>query len=479
MKLKQFYQQTHDLIQLLKVQFPHITVQMLTLAFCRSTPNFIVLFGYSRILDLLLTSQFQEAIQIVAIMLVSSYLLSFIGNWIDSYLQGYEFITDEVIMSQVNYMSFTMRYDIFEDNDSMTKVRAVSNRMNATGGTGSFLQIIILLCTNLFSALYAFCFVGYLFYQAMQYSFYLVLLLLLAVGCICLGVMILKRTSAYYEDLNKRNIHNNSVFSYLLTTMVNVEYKKQMMINRMGQLFEKYFKNIIQTFHVYLDFSKRKGRYESVYNFVLSIFGACTYIYIAYLSLRGYLSIGSVLLYAGAMQQLIQYISGCIISYSDAVFQTLYIAIRLMLMIMITTCLTATTKPLDMTLGIEDLLMPLKRFHVPAHEIAMLISIALRFIPDLIEETQRIMKAQQSRGVDMKEGKLMERVMAILSLIVPLFVSALQRAEDLANAMEARGYAPGEKRTRYKVLKMEKRDYFLLLGAFTTLIVMIGLAILL
>ena len=109
----------------------------------------------------------------------------------------------------------------------------------------------------------------------------------------------------------------------------------------------------------------------------------------------------------------------------------------------------------------------------------MLISIALRFIPDLIEETQRIMKAQQSRGVDMKEGKLMERVMAILSLIVPLFVSALQRAEDLANAMEARGYAPGEKRTRYKVLKMGKCDYFLLLGAFTTLIVMIGLAILL
>ena len=76
MKLKQFYQQTHDLIQLLKVQFPHITVQMLTLAFCRSTPNFIVLFGYSRILDLLLTSQFQNAIQVVTIMLVSSYLLS-------------------------------------------------------------------------------------------------------------------------------------------------------------------------------------------------------------------------------------------------------------------------------------------------------------------------------------------------------------------------------------------------------------------
>lgn len=148
--------------------------------------------------------------------------------------------------------------------------------------------------------------------------------------------------------------------------------------------------------------------------------------------------------------------------YSDAVFQTLYIAVRLLLMIMITTCLTATTKPLEMTLGIEDLLSPFQKIGLPSHEIAMLISIALRFIPDLIDETARIIKAQESRGVDMKEGKLMERVMAILSLIVPLFVSAFQRAEDLANAMEARGYAPGLPRTRYKQLEMKKQDWFLL-----------------
>ena len=146
------------------------------------------------------------------------------------------------------------------------------------------------------------------------------------------------------------------------------------------------------------------------------------------------------------------------------------------LMIMITTCLTATTKPLDMTLGIEDLLKPFTKIKVPAHEIAMLISIALRFIPDLIEETQRIMKAQESRGVDLKEGKLKEKIMAILSLIVPLFVSAFQRAEDLANAMEARGYAPGEKRTRYRILKMHGRDYLLMFGALCILIGMIGIA---
>ena len=106
----------------------------------------------------------------------------------------------------------------------------------------------------------------------------------------------------------------------------------------------------------------------------------------------------------------------------------------------------------------------------------MLISIALRFIPDLIDETERIIKAQESRGVDLKEGKIMERIMAILSLIVPLFVSAFQRAEDLANAMEARGYSPGEERTRYKVLKMEGRDYVLLAGATALLACMVWLA---
>lgn len=148
--------------------------------------------------------------------------------------------------------------------------------------------------------------------------------------------------------------------------------------------------------------------------------------------------------------------------YSDALFQTLYITIRLVLMINITTLLTATTKPMDMTIAIEDLLTPFKVFHVPAHDIAMMISIALRFIPTLLEESERIMKAQTSRGVDLEEGSFKEKIMAILSLIVPLFVSSFQRADDLANAMEARGYNPGGKRVRYKQLKLAFRDYLML-----------------
>ncbi len=163
--------------------------------------------------------------------------------------------------------------------------------------------------------------------------------------------------------------------------------------------------------------------------------------------------------------------------YADAIFNTLYIIIRLFLMIMLTTILTMMTKPLDLTLGIEYLLGPFKRIGVPAHEIAMMISIALRFIPTIIEETIRIMNSQKSRGVDFEEGKLKEKITAVVSLVVPLFSVSLQRADELANAMEARGYVPDAQRTRYRRLHYVRRDYILLVGAILILLAMIALAL--
>lgn len=159
--------------------------------------------------------------------------------------------------------------------------------------------------------------------------------------------------------------------------------------------------------------------------------------------------------------------------WSDAIFNTLFIVVRLLLMIMLTTCLTATTKPLDLTLGIEYLLTPLKRLHFPAHEVAMMISIALRFIPTIIEETMRIMNSQKSRGVDFEEGKLKEKIQAILSLVVPLFSVAFERAYELADAMEARGYIPGAERTRYRKLKYRIADYLFILGSIVIMVLMI------
>ncbi len=163
--------------------------------------------------------------------------------------------------------------------------------------------------------------------------------------------------------------------------------------------------------------------------------------------------------------------------YYSAIYNTVYILFRLIIMLSLSLVLTATTKPLELTNALEFLMKPLKVIKFPVHEIAMTISLALRFIPTLLEETDRIMKAQASRGVDFQNGKFKEKIKAIIALIIPLFISALARSEDLANAMEARGYNPSAKRTKYRINKWALRDsvasviILLILGGLITLMV--------
>ena len=149
---------------------------------------------------------------------------------------------------------------------------------------------------------------------------------------------------------------------------------------------------------------------------------------------------------------------GSLVVRWNAFCQSGYIILRLIIMISLTMVLTSTTKPMDMTYAFEWYMMPLKPLHFPTHEIAMTLSIALRFIPTILDETERIMKAQASRGVDFNHGGLFKRFGAVISLIIPLFVSALERSEELANAMIARGYDPRAKRTRYRLLRFSWRD---------------------
>ena len=164
--------------------------------------------------------------------------------------------------------------------------------------------------------------------------------------------------------------------------------------------------------------------------------------------------------------------------YFSALYNTLYIVLRLIIMLGVSMILTSTTTPLQLTGALEWYMYPLKVIKFPVHEIAMTISLALRFIPTILEETDKIMKAQASRGVDFQRGELKEKVRAIISLIIPLFISAFQRSEDLANAMEARGYNPQAKRTKYRINKWRLRDSLSLvaiLSLFSGLIVMIVL----
>jgi energy-coupling factor transport system permease protein len=143
----------------------------------------------------------------------------------------------------------------------------------------------------------------------------------------------------------------------------------------------------------------------------------------------------------------------------EGVRQGCFISLRLVLLILMSTLLTFTTSPLKLTDALESLLSPFRRFGLPAHELAMMMTIALRFVPTLIEETDKIMKAQQSRGADFTTGSIVSRLKNMVPVLVPLFLSAFRRADELAMAMEARCYRGGVGRTQMKALKVTGIDY--------------------
>jgi energy-coupling factor transport system permease protein len=159
------------------------------------------------------------------------------------------------------------------------------------------------------------------------------------------------------------------------------------------------------------------------------------------------------------------------ISY-EGIRMAVLMSFRLLLLVIASSLLTLTTSPMALTDGIERLLRPLSKIKVPAHEIAMMMTIAIRFIPTLAEEADKIMKAQTARGADFESGNLIQRVKAMLPLLVPLFISAFRRADDLAVAMDARCYHGGKNRTRMKEIKAGRRD-------FAAVLLMAALAILL
>ena len=145
--------------------------------------------------------------------------------------------------------------------------------------------------------------------------------------------------------------------------------------------------------------------------------------------------------------------------YAEGVRSAVLMAVRVMALIAGSSLLTYTTSPIVLTDAIEQLLKPLGKLHFPVHELAMMMSIALRFIPTLIEETDKIMNAQKARGAQLDTGKMTDRVKALVPVLIPLFISAFRRADELAMAMECRCYRGGTGRTRLKVLRCEKQDY--------------------
>lgn len=158
-------------------------------------------------------------------------------------------------------------------------------------------------------------------------------------------------------------------------------------------------------------------------------------------------------------EPIVDHFLGFITITKEGLRYAIFMGLRLILLIIGTSMMTFTTTPNDLTDGLEEVLGPLKKIKIPVHEIAMMMSIALRFIPILLDETDKIMKAQMARGADFESGGIVKKAKSMIPILVPLFVSAFRRANDLAMAMEARCYCGGEGRTKMKPLKYAKRDF--------------------
>ena len=154
----------------------------------------------------------------------------------------------------------------------------------------------------------------------------------------------------------------------------------------------------------------------------------------------------------------------------EGLVRAVFMVLRILMLITGTFLLTYTTSPIALTDGLESLLSPLKKLRLPVHELAMMMCIALRFIPTLIEETDKIMSAQKARGADFENGSILQRVKALIPILVPLFISAFRRADELATAMECRCYQGGTGRTKMKLLRFMGRDY----GAFLLMAVLLA-----
>lgn len=180
-------------------------------------------------------------------------------------------------------------------------------------------------------------------------------------------------------------------------------------------------------------------------------------------------------MFYGTGEPLVQW--GFLTITKNGIINAVFLSTRIISLILISSVLTFTTSPTQLTDAIERLLKPLAKIKVPVHEFAMMMTIALRFVPTLLEETDKIMSAQKARGADMESGGIFQRIKALIPVLIPLFVSAFRRAYDLATAMESRCYHGGDGRTKMKILKMGKADVIVIGAVIITFMLFIGLNI--
>lgn len=325
MNLIKLYKQSIEVLNLVKKNYPHLKLMIVVWAFCVMTPHVIHLVGYSMTLDTLLNGNYQQAMLVVGSMLVSSLLLNLVGNGLENKLMRIEESSSHEVSNQLAKKTMALRFDILEDKTMMDRINSFEQKYVITGTVGHFIVNVRAIVSSSLSIFYSLFFVFVLFYQTSSYRLNLILLLMASVVCVYLGSKIMNKVSKLFETLLEQNVELNAVGAYLINLLFGIENKKQMLVDQSFPVYLKYFQNVNSTIVHFIKFGKTKGMYTGAYGFILMLFAGFTYFNIAILSYNGMISLGSVLLYAGAIIQLIQYLSTFITKVNDAQVQLSYL----------------------------------------------------------------------------------------------------------------------------------------------------------
>lgn len=326
MKIKNTWKQVLALLKIMEVQFPRIKSTLTMTAFCVVAPVYIQLYFSAAILDQLIKQDFKWTIWYVVIMLGTSALLTLIGNFLMARVETYTQMGEEIIAAQVANKAFDMHYELFEDTSTMDAIRSAKNRTIGSGGIQALMKQIQVFLQSIFACIFACIFLIYLFYQSGIGNLSLFVGVLLgSIVLIYLGFINSEKTQAAYENMQVSNVKANSLSAYLINEHLAVKNKPEVMLNNLTGLFEQYYEKNFINLNFYLEFGKYQGYLYGRYDLFLSLFAGLSYVYVASMTYQGLLSIGSVLMYAGSIQRLSEYMSKLLTAYSNINYHVAYL----------------------------------------------------------------------------------------------------------------------------------------------------------
>lgn len=321
--MKETWQNVKGFLKLMKEDFPYAEYIIILYALASATLPFVNLLLYSRILDYLIVGSYQNAVYSATWMIGLSFLLGIIIRTTERKLSGYNYSLDDSLQKQVTYKAFIIEYEEYEKTDSMDSIRMAMNKANGAGGASSLVEYLKLFLSSTISVIYSLYFLGKLMVSGISSydtitKVSLAALLIILITLLYSGNRINRKSSEAFRDMQKENVHNNSVSTYVIGTQSKTT--KDQRLFQMESLFLKYYKENIRMLSVYMNWGKLNGVLNGMLSVMMNLFAASSYIYVGYQAICGTISIGSVLLYAGTIQRFVSYIIDMVANYNSIKF---------------------------------------------------------------------------------------------------------------------------------------------------------------